>query len=261
MTARKDRTRVDELLVLQGHAETRSKAKAMILAGDVRVGDRIIDRPAELMPTETELTIARPPKFVSRGGFKLEHALEHCAVDVAGLVAADLGASTGGFTDCLLQQGALRVYAIDVGYGQLDYRLRQDPRVTVMERTNVRYLTSLPEPVDVVTIDVSFISLEHILGVANSLLDKNGTAIALIKPQFEAGKNAVDRRGVVRDESVRRSVVENVFAIAIERGLKPSCLVRSPLVGPAGNEEFLAVFNKSGQTQATSELIDRVFNR
>jgi 23S rRNA (cytidine1920-2'-O)/16S rRNA (cytidine1409-2'-O)-methyltransferase len=261
MTARKDRTRVDELLVLQGHAESRSKAKAMILAGDVRVGDRVIDRPAELMPPETELTIAQPPKYVSRGGFKLEHALENCATNVDGLIAADLGASTGGFTDCLLQHGATRVYAVDVGYGQLDYRLRQDPRVIVMERVNARHLKSLPESIDVVTIDVSFISLEHILGVAQSLLTENGTVIALIKPQFEAGKDGVDRRGVVREESVRRSVVEKVFAIARESGLAPCCLVRSPLVGPAGNEEFLAVFVNHEQVQDTSGLIDRVFNR
>lgn len=261
MSSKKDRLRADELLYQQGHAESRSKAKAMLLAGDIRVGDRVIDRPAELFPIETEFIVAQPPRYVSRGGFKLEHAIVHCGIDVSGKVAADLGASTGGFTDCLLQHGATKVYAIDVGYGQLDYRLRQDERVVVMERVNARYLEELPEPVEIVTIDVSFISLEHIVGVASRLLVPDGLIIALIKPQFEAGKGAVDRKGVVRDDDVRRTVVENVFGYARQHGLSPVCLERSPLVGPAGNEEFLGVFAKQECLTEQETLLRSVFSR
>jgi 23S rRNA (cytidine1920-2'-O)/16S rRNA (cytidine1409-2'-O)-methyltransferase len=244
MTSRGDRIRADELLVVQNHAESRSKAKAMILAGDIRIGDRVVNRPAELLPGNTLFTVAKPPKYVSRGGYKLEHALVEFDISVSGCIAADLGASTGGFTDCLLQHGAERVYAIDVGYGQLDYRLRTDDRVIVMERTNVRYLGSLPEPVDVVTIDVSFISLALVLTVATSILKSCGILVALIKPQFEAGKGAVDRKGVVRDERIRREVVERIIRDAKRLDLGLYGLTRSPLVGPAGNEEFLGYFRK-----------------
>lgn len=259
MSRRKDRVRADELLVQQGHAESRSKAKAMILAGDVRVGDRVIDRPAEPLDPATALQIAQPPPFVSRGGLKLEHALNEFAVTVEGCVAADLGASTGGFTDCLLQHGVVKVYAVDVGYGQLVYRLRQDPRVVVMERMNARHLGGLPEPVDIVTIDVSFISLEHILPVASRLLRDDGALVALIKPQFEAGKGAVDRRGVVRDERVRRDVSAKVIRLAGEHALELAGLTRSPLVGPAGNEEFLAYFRKGHEGISTEKALQGVF--
>jgi 23S rRNA (cytidine1920-2'-O)/16S rRNA (cytidine1409-2'-O)-methyltransferase len=259
MTSREDRLRADELLVSQGHAGTRSKAKAMILAGDIRIGDRVVDRPAELLPVNTEFSVARPPKYVSRGGFKLEHALREFNISVAGLIAADLGASTGGFTDCLLQHGAARVYAIDVGYGQLDYRLRKDARVVVMERTNARYLETLPEQVGIVTIDVSFISLAHVLNVATAILETQGILVALIKPQFEAGKGAVDRKGVVRDDLVRRRVVERVIVEAEQAGLGLLGLTRSPLVGPAGNEEFLGYFRKDTQGIDPEPLLSRVF--
>lgn len=253
------KVRADELLVAQGHAESRSKAKAMILAGDIRIGDRVVDRPAELLPPETEFTVAQPPRFVSRGGLKLEHALEQFDINVEGLVSADLGASTGGFTDCLLQRGAQRVYAIDVGYGQLDYRLRQDPRVVVMERTNARYLESLPEPVDLVVVDVSFISLTHMIPTAQRLLGDGGHLITLIKPQFEAGKGAVDRRGVVRDERVRRDVVRSVLESAQQHGFGVQGLTRSPIVGPAGNEEFLAWFTKDAPALDVEMLLRDVF--
>ena len=259
MTSRGERLRADELLVAQRHAESRSKAKAMILAGDIRIGDRIVDRPAELLPVNTQFSVARPPRYVSRGGFKLEHALREFDLSVSGLTAADLGASTGGFTDCLLQHGAAKVYAIDVGYGQLDYRLRTDERVIVMERTNVRYLEPLPEPVGVVTIDVSFISLSHILGVAKSILEPRGILVALIKPQFEAGKGAVDRKGVVRDDLVRRRVVEQVVVEAEKHGLGLQGLTRSPLIGPAGNEEFLGYFRRDTQGVDPKPLLSRVF--
>lgn len=261
MTGNRDKVRADELLVAQGHAESRSKAKAMILAGDIRIGDRVIERPAELLPADTEFQVARPPRYVSRGGFKLEQAIYTFGIDVSGLIAADLGASTGGFTDCLLQHGASKVYAIDVGYGQLDYRLRQDERVIVMERTNVRYLDSLPKRVDFVSIDVSFISLEHILGVAATLMNEHGELVALIKPQFEAGKGAVDRKGVVRDERTRRDVVERVIAFAADHNLRLQGLVRSPLVGPAGNEEFLGYFVLNGEALDQDALLNAVFNR
>jgi 23S rRNA (cytidine1920-2'-O)/16S rRNA (cytidine1409-2'-O)-methyltransferase len=254
-----DKLRADELIVAQGHADSRSKAKAMILAGDVRIGDRMVRRPAEMLPVGTELTVARPPRYVSRGGFKLEHALDTFEIDVTGKVAADLGASTGGFTDCLLQGGARRVYAVDVGYGQLDYRLREHERVVVMERTNVRYLQELPELTDLVTIDVSFISLEHVLPVAARLLKPQGELVALIKPQFEAGKAAVDRKGVVRDEKTREQVVIRIVDIARSESLELQGLVRSPLIGPAGNEEFLAHFLLHGQPAEVSVLLDRVF--
>lgn len=253
--------RADELLVKQGLAESRSKAKALILAGDVRVGDRVINRPAEPLDPATALEVIAPPRYVSRGGFKLEHALDTFRIDPRDRLAADLGASTGGFTDCLLQRGATRVYAVDVGYGQLRYRLRQDPRVVVMERTNVRYLDALPEPVDIVTIDVSFISLEHILPVAGRLVTDDGDVIALIKPQFEAGKDNVDRRGVVRDERVRREVVLNVTELAKGAGFHLAGLTRSPVVGPAGNEEFLGWYRKSGPPTNVGAAISAVFGR
>lgn len=259
MNQKVEKSRADELLVSLGLAESRSKARAMILAGDVRIGDRVINRPAEMLTLDTTFTLAQPPRYVSRGGFKLEHALSTFNIDVAETVAADIGASTGGFTDCLLQHGATRVYAIDVGYGQLDYRLRQDPRVVVMERENARYLEGLPEPVAVVAIDVSFISLDLILGVAARLLEQGGVVIALIKPQFEAGKGGVDRRGVVRDEAVREEVVRNVVRSATGHGLGLIGLTRSPLVGPAGNEEFLAAFRADGKPIDLDEQLALVF--
>lgn len=259
MSQSRNKIRADELLVRMGHAESRSKAKAMILAGDVRIGERVISRPAEPLAADTMFDVAQPPRFVSRGGFKLEHALNAFSIDVSGSVAADLGASTGGFTDCLLKHGASKVYAVDVGYGQLDYRLRQDPRVIVMERVNARYLESLPDPIDVVTIDVSFISLEHMLPVASRILKSGGHVVALIKPQFEAGKGMVDRRGVVRDEGVRRSVILRVIEFADNQTLGLSGIERSPVVGPAGNIEFLGFFQKGAESADPNELLEAVF--
>lgn len=259
MSRSPEKIRADELLVLQGHAESRSKAKALILAGEVRIGHRVVDRPAEPLPSDTVFEVVQPPPFVSRGGIKLEHALDAFSIDVAGHVAADLGASTGGFTDCLLKRGAVKVYAVDVGYGQLDYRLRTDDRVVVMERVNARYLDALPEPIDIVTIDVSFISLEHMLPVAQRLVQTGGTVIGLIKPQFEAGKGMVSRRGVVKDEAVRRDVVVNVIAHARNSGLALHGLERSPIVGPAGNEEFLGYFRKGSEELDVAALVERVF--
>jgi len=243
-----NRTRADERLVQQGVAESRSQARALIMAGRVWLGDRRIDKPGMLVPAESELTVTRPPRFVSRGGEKLDHALAVFGVDVEGLVCADFGASTGGFTDALLQRGASRVYAIDVGYGQLDYRLRQDPRVVVMERTNVRYLQGLPEPIDLVTIDVSFISLRLVLPAARRVLRPGGKVVALIKPQFEAGRGRVGKGGIVRDPAVHREVLEAVLTSAIELGFTPEALTRSPITGAEGNIEFFALLRRDAGT-------------
>lgn len=231
----------------------------MIMAGDVRVGDRVIAKPAELLPPDALLEVRAKPPFVSRGGQKLAHALDVFGIDPAGLVAADIGASTGGFTDVLLQRGAATVYAIDVGYGQLDLRLRDDPRVVVMERVNARYLERLPEPIDLVVIDVSFISLSLILPAALRVLADGGQIIALVKPQFEAGRRAVGRGGVVRDEAVRKAAVEAVCAAAERLGLGLHGLTRSPIVGPAGNVEFLALFRR-GPAERRDQLIESVFS-
>ncbi len=236
------RVRVDELLVARGLADNRSKARAIILAGNVRSGTQVIDKAGHMLAADAELEVVQQPRFASRGGEKLDHALEIFGVDVRGQVCADFGASTGGFTDVLLKRGAAKVYAIDVGYGQLDYRLRTDERVVVLDRTNVRYLEMLPEPVDLVTIDVSFISLLLVLPAAKRVLKPGGACLALIKPQFEAGKERVGKGGVVRDRQVHRDVIRTVFDAASGFGFMPRALTESPITGPAGNVEFLALF-------------------
>jgi 23S rRNA (cytidine1920-2'-O)/16S rRNA (cytidine1409-2'-O)-methyltransferase len=231
--------RLDVLLVERGLAESRTQAQRLIRAGLVRVRGQVADKPGPQVATNVEITLQARPRFVSRGGEKLEAALTRFGLDVTGAVAADVGASTGGFTDCLLQHGARRVYAIDVGYGQLAWRLRNDPRVVVMERTNARYLENLPESVDLVTADVAFISLGLILPAAVRWLSPDGQVVALIKPQFEAGRREVGKGGVVRDPEVHRRVLERVVSIAAELGLGLCGLMPSPLRGPAGNVEFL----------------------
>jgi len=255
--------RLDLVLVERGLAESRTQAQRLIHAGLVRVGGQVADKPGTLVATGAEVVVQARPRFVSRGGEKLEAALVRFGLEVAGGIAADVGASTGGFADCLLQHGARRVYVIDVGYGQLDWRLRNDARVVVLERTNVRYLESLPEPVDLVTVDVSFISLGLVLPVVVRWLTppsppprrggqgeggdvatvptprKAGQVVALIKPQFEAGRQEVGKRGVVRDPQVHRRVLEQVTGMAAGLGLGLRGLMPSPLRGPAGNVEFL----------------------
>ncbi|MFO7269868.1 MAG: TlyA family RNA methyltransferase [Sphaerobacter thermophilus] len=251
------RVRADELLVARGLAETRSRARAMIMAGSVRSGDRVIDKPGTLLPPDAPLDLRERPRFVSRGGEKLDWALEQFALDVRDRICADFGASTGGFTDVLLQRGAARVYAIDVGYGQLDYRLRQDPRVVVLDRTNVRYLESLPEPIDIVTIDVSFISLALVLPAALRVLKPDGSCVALIKPQFEAGREKVGKGGVVRDPRVHREVLRRVLTEAQSLGFTVRGLTPSPIRGPAGNVEFLVWLSLEGGEEVDPEpLID-----
>jgi 23S rRNA (cytidine1920-2'-O)/16S rRNA (cytidine1409-2'-O)-methyltransferase len=251
------RLRADELLVERGLVETRSQARAVILAGQVRSGTRVIDKAGYPLDPDAELTLVEAPRFVSRGGEKLEHALETFDLDVTALHCADFGASTGGFTDVLLQHGAAHVYAVDVGYGQLAYRLRGDDRVTVLDRTNARYLEALPEPVDLVTIDVSFISLSLVLPAARRVLTTNGRVIALIKPQFEAGKERVGKGGVVRDHQVHRDVLRHVLDAAAEIGFRPLGLTASPITGPAGNVEFLVYLTRQEVEPAdVSTLID-----
>jgi len=244
------------LLVERGLAESRAQAQRLIRAGLVRVAGQVADKPGTQVVVSAEVSLQARPRFVSRGGEKLEAALVRFGLDVAGVVAADVGASTGGFTDCLLQHGARRVYAIDVGYGQLAWRLRNDPRVVVMERTNARYVESLPEPVGLVTADVSFISLGLILPAAVRWFTppcppprggggesppsrEGGQVVALIKPQFEAGRREVGKGGVVRDPEVHRRVLERVLDVAAGLGLGLRGLMPSPLRGPAGNVEFL----------------------
>ncbi|MFP4345899.1 MAG: TlyA family RNA methyltransferase [Anaerolineales bacterium] len=252
-----EKERIDRLMVDRGLAKSRNRAQRIIRAGEVRVDGELVDKPGTQVPVEAEISVAERPPFVSRGGEKLEAALERFPVEVEGQVAADVGASTGGFTDCLLQRGAEKVYAIDVGYGQLAWTLRQDPRVVVMERTNARYLRSLEEPVDLVVSDVSFISLRLIYQAAVSWLKPGGDVVSLIKPQFEAGRRQVGRGGVVRDPDVHRQVLEEVTAMMADLGLGLQGLLVSPLVGPAGNVEFLGWWRLGAPEEGSEAWIAR----
>ncbi|HEV2527879.1 MAG TPA: TlyA family RNA methyltransferase [Thermomicrobiales bacterium] len=233
------RRRLDEEVVARGLLETRSRARAYIMAGDVLLNGQKVTQAGKPVATTDRVELVEARRFVSRGGDKLAGALDRFGVDPTGSIAADLGASTGGFTDCLLQRGATKVYAVDVGYGQLDDRLRRDERVVVMERTNARLLEGLPEPVDIVVIDVSFISLALIFPVAARLLRIGGHLIPLIKPQFEAGPKDVGKNGVVRDPEVHRRVLREAIESATANGFHVEGLTASTLLGPAGNAEFL----------------------
>ena len=239
----KIKKRLDVLLVEQGYADTRSKAQAIIMSGQVYVDGQKADKPGISYEEGVSLEVrgATCP-YVSRGGLKLEKALRDFGVDPTGYVCSDSGASTGGFTDCLLQQGAKKVFAIDVGYGQLDWKIRSDPRVVVMERTNVRYVTpeQLGEPLDLSVIDVSFISLRIVLPVIKTFLKPTGQVLCLIKPQFEAGKEKVGKKGVVRDPETHCEVLENFLLLAKELDFRVLGLTFSPVKGPEGNIEFLA---------------------
>ncbi len=233
------KARLDRLLVARGLVESRSVAQRLIRAGEVLVEGQLVDKPGTQVPVEAAIRLKARPRFVSRGGEKLAAALERFDVLVEGRVAADIGASTGGFTDCLLQHGAAKVYAIDVGYGQLAWKLRRDPRVVVMERTNARYLRALPEKVGLIVSDLSFISLRLVYATAIDWLEERGDVVSLIKPQFEAGRREVGKGGVVRDPRVHRRVLEEVAAAMAKLGLGLRGLMASPLLGPAGNVEFL----------------------
>jgi 23S rRNA (cytidine1920-2'-O)/16S rRNA (cytidine1409-2'-O)-methyltransferase len=235
----RDKIRLDHLLVQRGLADSRSQAQALILAGQVFVNGQPAPKPGSRVLTDVQVTVTRSLPYVSRGGLKLAAALDAFGVSVRGAICADVGASTGGFTDCLLQRGAARVYAIDVGYGQLAWKLRQDERVVVMERTNARYLESLPEPVGILTLDVSFISLKLLFPAVVGWLAPAADVIPLVKPQFEAEREQVGKKGVVRDPAVHGQVLERVAGYAEAHGLGTRGLIRSPITGPAGNVEFL----------------------
>lgn len=239
----KIKKRLDVLLVERGHADTRTKAQAIIMSGLVYVDGQKADKPGMSFEESVSIEVRSGTcPYVSRGGLKLEKALRDFGVDPTGYVCSDSGASTGGFTDCLLQQGASKVFAIDVGYGQLDWKIRSDPRVVVMERTNVRYVTpeQLGEPLDLSVIDVSFISLKIVLPVIKTFLKPTGQVLCLIKPQFEAGKEKVGKKGVVRDPKTHKEVLDNFVALANELEFKILGLTFSPVKGPEGNIEFLA---------------------
>jgi 23S rRNA (cytidine1920-2'-O)/16S rRNA (cytidine1409-2'-O)-methyltransferase len=247
-----EKQRLDILLFESGLAPSREKARAFIMAGEVLVGGKVVDKPGTRVEIGAEITVKTKPRFVSRGGEKLAAALDAFPVTVAGRRCADVGASTGGFTDCLLQYGAAQVYSIDVGYGQIDYGLRQDPHVIVIERTNARYLETLPEVVSLVVIDTSFISLRLLLPTIRNWLTPSADVIPLIKPQFEAGRDDVGKGGVVRDTRVHRRVLEEVLTFAQTQGLVPRGLIQSPLKGPAGNIEFLTWLSWGDVSPASS---------
>jgi len=245
----------------RGLAESRAKAQALIMAGQVRVADQVALKPATAVDAKATLTVDSGPRFVSRGGEKLDGALEAFAMDVNGLICADVGASTGGFTDCLLQRGAAKVYAIDVGKGILHWKLRNDKRVVVMEQTNARYVESLPEQVGLVTVDASFISLKILLPVIKQWINESTEIVCLIKPQFEAGKKDVSRGdGVIRDPEIHRQVLLDVLSFAQQEGFHIWGLIKSPLLGPKGNAEFL-VWLKQAEVEGGSEETDQIVGR
>ena len=238
----KQSTRLDRLLVERGLIPSRQRAEALILAAHVRVNGKVITKAGYRVNTDADVVVhGSDHPFVSRGGLKLAHALEVFQVSAEGLVAMDVGASTGGFTDCLLQHGARKVYAVDVGYGQLAWRLRQDPRVVVLERQNIRYLhrEQVAEDIQLVTIDVSFISLKLVVPVLLTFLAPYGRLIALIKPQFEAGRENIGKKGVVRDSQVHAMVCADIQDFFEKHGLQIIGMVPSPILGPQGNREFL----------------------
>ncbi len=252
--------RLDLLLVERGLVESRSLAQRFIRAGEVLVDGQLLDKPGADVAVDANISLKAKPRFVSRGGEKLAAALERFPVVIAGKVAADIGASTGGFTDCLLQHGVAKVYAVDVGYGQLAWELRQDARVVVMERVNARYLATLPEPVDVIVSDVSFISLRIIYATAVHWLRPGGAVISLIKPQFEAGREHVGKGGVVRSPAVHRQVLEAVTAEMATLGLSLRGLMVSPLLGPAGNVEFLGWWELGAKSDDVRTWIDQTLS-
>ena len=233
--------RIDSLMVDKGLVESRAKAQALIMAGRVVVGGKEAIKPGTLVSEAAAITISEPPPFVSRGGIKLDYALDQFRLDVSGKVMADVGASTGGFTDCLLKRGARRVYAIDVGYGQLDYRLRQDSRVVVMDRVNARYPVSLPEKVDLATMDLAFISVEKVIPSVAKLLKNNGYLLVLIKPQFEAKREEVGKGGVIKQPIVHARVLGRFIVWMVEHGFRLKGLVASPILGVSGNKEFFVL--------------------
>lgn len=240
-----EKIRLDVLLAERGLVDSREAGRRLIMAGEVLVNDQLVIKPGVRVRFDAEIQLKSKPRFVSRGGDKLAAALGRFEVNPTGWVCADVGASTGGFTDCLLRSGAAKVYAIDVGYGQLSWSLRQDDRVVVMERVNARHLDQLPEQVDFVCMDVSFISVELLLPILRNWLSPVGQVVALVKPQFEAGRDKVGKGGVVRDPETHRQVLRKVITSACQEGFTIRGLIPSPLRGPAGNVEFLLWFDVS----------------
>jgi 23S rRNA (cytidine1920-2'-O)/16S rRNA (cytidine1409-2'-O)-methyltransferase len=244
----KEKERLDILVFDRGLAPSREKARALIMAGQVVVADHVADKAGQMVPVDADIRVKGDIlPYVSRGGLKLQKALDEFAVDVTGLTVLDVGASTGGFTDCLLQRGARRVFAVDVGYGQLAWKLRSDERVTNLEKTNIRYLTPdrLPGTPDMAVIDASFISLAKVLPPTQRLVRDHGMIIALIKPQFEVGRGEVGKGGVVRDAKKQREVTDAIRTLAESLGLKVVGVTESPILGPKGNREFLICMRKT----------------
>jgi len=253
--------RVDILLVEKGLVESREKAKRIIMEGSVFVGNKRIDKPGEKLDEDVELVIKdNPLTYVSRGGLKLEKAIKLFNIDLFNKVAMDIGASTGGFTDCMLQNGVSKVFAVDVGYGQLDWRLRNDPRVIVMERTNIRNVTyeDINEKIDFITIDVSFISLKLVLPVAKSLLNEDGEVVALIKPQFEAGRDKVGKKGIVREKDTHCEVISSIVEFSRSLGFGICGLSYSPITGATGNIEFLIYLKNNDEKTINSDDIFKI---
>jgi len=246
LSVNRKKERADKLLVERGLVQSRERARALIMAGQVVAGDHKVDKPGQLLDSAIELRVKEDIPFVSRGGLKLQKALDEFVIDVTGLVVMDVGASTGGFTDCLLQRGAGRVFAVDVGYGQLAWKLRQDERVLSLEKTNIRYLEpeNLPATPDMAVIDASFISLEKVLPNTLRLVKPGGTLVALVKPQFEVGRGEVGKGGVVRDPGKHAEVLASIRALSLSLQLEVLGVTESPILGPKGNREFLIYLKK-----------------
>lgn len=253
-----EKQRLDVVVHERGLAATRAKARGMIMAGEILVDGAAVDKPGTMVRSDVSIEVKSKPRFVSRGGEKLAGALADFQFDVSGRICADVGASTGGFTDCLLQNGAARVYAIDVGYGLIDYTLRQDSRVILMERTNARYVEQLDEPVSLVVVDASFISLRLLLPVIKGWLTPQADVIALIKPQFEAGKKDIGKGGVVKDQAVHRRVLEEILQFGLEQGFSICGLTRSSIKGQSGNIEFLVWFDWGTPTVPSLDVADAI---
>lgn len=253
------KVRIDTLLVEKNFFDTREKAKKALMSGIIYVNKQLIDKPGMKVAIEADIEVrGKTLPYVSRGGLKIEKAINKYSINLENLICMDIGASTGGFTDCMLQNGAKKVYSIDVGYGQLDWKLRQDERVVSMERTNIRYVNShdIEDEIDFASIDVSFISLKLVLPVVKELIKKDGKIIFLIKPQFEAGRKKVGKKGVVRDKAVHREVIEKILKFACELGLNVEDITYSPIKGPKGNIEFLVyVINKPSDNSLDFEKL------
>lgn len=255
--------RIDTLLFEKGLAESREKAKSLIMAGVVYIDEQKVDKPGTNVNVNSNIIVRQGAKYVSRGGLKLEKSIENFDIILSDKVCMDIGASTGGFTDCMLQNGAKKVYSVDVGYGQLAWKLRCDERVCNLERTNIRYLDNslISDPVDFVSIDVSFISLKLVLPKVKELLEDSGDCVALIKPQFEAGREKVGKKGVVRDINVHKEVIKNVFSFTRDLGFKITELDYSPIKGPEGNIEYLMHIKKESDKEVTDSIIDEIVDK